>query len=70
MDQSTLSYLGEGRTTTAIGRAKEDDKVSGNCRFYVEKMAQRRLYRTGGGQLSGQLNELLAFVMECETRWK
>lgn len=44
--------------------------MSGNCRFYVEEMAQRRLYRTGGGPLLGQLNELLAFVMECETRWK
>jgi hypothetical protein len=44
--------------------------VSGNYKFYAEKMAQRRLYRTVGRPLQDQLNELLAIVWQCETRWK
>ena len=44
--------------------------MSGNYRFYVEKMAQRRAHQSGARPLQQELNELLAFVWECDKRWK
>ena len=49
---------------------KEDIKVSTNYRAYAAKMAEVRAHRASNRPLHNQINELFAFVMRCEARWK
>ena len=43
--------------------------MSENCRFYVMKMAERRLRLAGSGALRRQLDELFETVARCEAMW-
>jgi hypothetical protein len=43
--------------------------MSTNFRFYATKMAEQQKARVRSRPLQGQLEELMRFVHECETRW-
>ena len=43
--------------------------MSTNWTFYEKKMAELQRARVESRPLQGQLEELLRFVHECETRW-
>jgi hypothetical protein len=44
--------------------------MSGNYRFYSEKMAELRVRRAANRPLQNQLEELLLVVWRCEAQWK
>jgi hypothetical protein len=44
--------------------------MSENYTWYVTKMAELRVRRSAVKPLSGQLQELLGFVMMCEAHWE
>jgi hypothetical protein len=43
--------------------------MSTNWTFYEKKMADLQRARVQNRSLPGQLEELMRFVHECETRW-
>lgn len=44
--------------------------MSGNYRFYSEKIAELRARRAANRPLRHQLEELLLVVWRCEAQWK
>jgi hypothetical protein len=43
--------------------------MSENCRFYAQKMAERRARLESSVNLRRQLNDLLRTVQHCEAMW-
>jgi G:T-mismatch repair DNA endonuclease (very short patch repair protein) len=55
----------EGQEST-----RRTQEVSGNYRFYSEKMAEIRARRAANRPLQNQLEWLLLVVWKCEAQWK